>query len=87
MDNMVTQEMCNSNTLRTMQEIKEVRTEIGEVKDSVSDLHVLVAGIPREIIKETDKKYASKSIEKIIYFIGGLVVTSIVGALMALILR
>jgi hypothetical protein len=83
----VTQEACNTNVKKMMEEIKEVRTEVGEVKDSVSDLHVLVARLPEKILEKTDTKYASKAVEKIIYFIGGLVVTSIVGAFMALVLK
>ena len=86
-DTPVTTITCNNNIKNVMQEIKEVRNEVMEVKDSVSDLHILIAGLPSKILEKTDSRYANIGVEKLVWFIGGLVITAIVGALLAQVVK
>ena len=76
-DTPVTTKTCNNNIKNVMDEIKEVHKNFGEVhkemgniKDLISDVNVLVAGLPEKIIEKADKKYAGKGVEKIMWFVG-----------------
>lgn len=70
-----------------MEEIKDVQQEVGEVKDSVNSLRLDVVALPEKILEKTDQRYASKSVEKIVYFVGGVVITALIGSVMTLVLK
>ena len=69
------------NNLRQelMQEIKNISEDVREIKDNVLKL-------PDELTQRFDERYASKKTEKALERINWIVITAVIGALLALVI-
>ena len=65
----ITKEECSNHKNKTMAKLDELKGDIYEIK-------VLLAGLPDTIFERADKRYSGKSVEKIVYGLVGLVLTS-----------
>ena len=86
-DTPVTTITCNNNIKNVMQEIKDVQIEVGNVKDSVSDLHVKIAKLPEVILDKADLRYASKISETMVYGMVAIVMTAVISSLVYIVVR
>lgn len=68
----------NNLRLELMQEIKNISEDVREIKDSVLKL-------PDELTQRFDERYATKKTEKALERINWIIITSVVGALLALV--
>jgi len=69
----------NNLRLELMQEIKNISDDVREIKDSVLKL-------PDELTQRFDERYASKKTEKALERINWIVITAVIGALLALVI-
>ena len=69
----------NNLRLELMQEIKNISEDVREIKDSVLKL-------PDELTQRFDERYATKKTEKALERINWILITSVVGALLALVI-
>ena len=76
----VTKEYCKQTRDFMTNEFKEIR-------NAINDLALEVKGLPEKIHEKSDKRYASILTEKIVYALIGLIVSSVVIALIALVLK
>ena len=69
----------NNLRLELMQEIKNISEDVREIKDSVLKL-------PDELTQRFDERYASKKTEKALERINWIIITAVIGALLALVI-
>lgn len=69
----------NNLRLELMQEIKNISEDVREIKDSVLKL-------PDELTQRFDERYASKETELSLKRINWIVITAVIGALLALVI-
>lgn len=69
----------NNLRLELMQEIKNISEDVRDIKDSVLKL-------PDELTQRFDERYASKKTEKALERINWIVITAVIGALLALVI-
>ena len=58
-----------------------IMQKIDDLTKAVSDIQISIAGLPEKIFEKADKRYASKTSEKVVY---GMVGAIILGALYAI---
>ena len=66
---------------------KEFMCEVQDVKDAVNNLRVDIASLPEKLLEKTDKKYASKTVEKAVYGTIGLMLSLLITAIVYLIIK
>lgn len=76
----VTQAECKSNMSTIMEKIDQLFNKI-------SDLSIKVEGIPQKVLENADERYASKRIEQTVDKLIWLVVSAVVVAGLAIILK
>lgn len=76
----VTQAECKSNMAKIMEKIDQLFNKI-------SDLSIKVEGIPQRVLENADERYASKRIEQTVDKLIWLVVSAVVVAGLAIILK
>jgi len=76
----VTQAECKSNMSTIMEKIDQLFNKI-------SDLSIKVEGIPQRVLENADERYASKRIEQTVDKLIWLVVSAVVVAGLAIILK
>ena len=69
----VTKEYCNN-------QVRIMTNEISDVKDAVNDLRVDVARMPELILEKSEGKFASKTTEKIVYALVGIICLAVIGS-------
>lgn len=76
----VTQAECKNNMAKIME-------KIDQLVDKISDLSIKVEGIPQRVLESGDERYASKRIEQTVDKLIWLVVSAVVVAGLAIILK
>ena len=76
----VTQVECKTNMAKIME-------KIDQLVDKISDLSIKVEGIPQRVLENADERYASKRIEQTVDKLIWLVVSAVVVAGLAIILK
>ena len=60
--------------------------KIDKIVTTVSNIEVSIASLPKKIIDETDKKYASIETEKTVNRLAWIVITAVIMAILGLVL-
>ncbi len=76
----VTQKECSEINKEVMRKIDDVKKDIGDVK-------LQIAGLPKDLADEFDKRYATKKTEKTVDKVVWIVVVAFVLAVLELILK
>ena len=56
--------IINYLTTDNMRNLNSMSQDIKDIKDQFSDLRVLIAGLPQQILDKADERYACKAVEK-----------------------
>lgn len=80
MSNFVTEKSCY-DTQRSMAE------KIDEVKEKINELDVKLAGLPKALVDEMDKRYASKETEIMVKRVQWMVIAAVIAAVLALVFK
>lgn len=79
-DYLITSQECQSFR-------KDFMREIHDIKDAVNDVKIQIAKLPDELLERTDKRYAGKTTEKIVYSSVGVILTLVLTAVVYLVLK
>ena len=79
MANFVELQDCQTTHNKLMEKIDKIVT-------TVSNIEVSIASLPKKIIDETDKKYASIETEKTVNRLAWIVITAVIMAILGLVL-
>ena len=92
----VEQESCyRSNITPIMKEIKDLKADIKDLghdfNDFKTELKEIIAVIPYQVhdktMKASDKKYATKLTQTLVYALVAIVLSAVIGGLVALVLK
>lgn len=64
-----------------------IMEKIDRTNDKLDDLAVCVASLPDKILERADKRYASKTAERVIYSLVGVILSAFIIAIWELVLR
>jgi len=67
--------------------ISPMMKQIEEVKKEVTDIKVSIAGLPKDLADEFDRRYASKETEESLKRIMWIVIVAVITAVLALVVR
>lgn len=70
------------NRLQTNDE--KLMADIKQIKDDINDIKLLIAKLPEEFFEKADEKYPSKSVEKGLWWIAGVLFSGLVGVILFL---
>lgn len=79
--------LLESNHLATMADLKELKNDNKEIKSSVEKIELSIASLPEKLANKFDERYANKETETSLRRLNWLVVSSVVIALLALIVN
>lgn len=79
-------EIIISQFNKNNEEHKTIMEKIEKFSDKLDDISITIARLPDDIFERADKRYASKTSEKIIYGMVGVVCTGVVVALLGLVI-
>ena len=71
----------------TLKLFSNMDKKIDDIKKAINDLRIDIAELPAKIFDKGDKRYASKLSEKIIYGMVGVILTSVLMAVIYLIIK
>ena len=73
-------------TLELFRKMDEKMDKIkDELKNDISDIKVAIAKLPKDLIDQFDKRYASKETEKIVKYVIGMISIAFITALIGLV--
>lgn len=78
--NLITRKECINNHKTMMEKIDEVKNDISEIK-------VMLAGMPEKIFEKADCRYASKITERAVYAAIGVMCLAVLTGVIALIFK
>lgn len=79
--------LLESNHLATMADLKELKTDNKQIKSSVEKIELSIASLPEKLANKFDERYANKETEVSLKRLNWLVVSSVVIALLALLIN
>jgi hypothetical protein len=86
-DQMVNQETCNQHQKTMAEKIDKIAEGIDDIKTDMTAIKVDIACLPQAIFEKGDNRYASKTVERAVYALIGIIVFAVMGALLAQVLK
>ncbi len=74
-------------SIYTLKMFTNMEDKIDEIKKTLNDLRVDIAGLPEKMFEKGDARYASKLSEKVVYGMVGVVLTTILIAILYLVIK
>lgn len=74
-------------SLHTLQLFNSMDKKIDEIKKAVNDLKIAIAVLPEKVFEKGDQRYASKLSERVIFGMVGMILTTVLGAVIYLVLK
>jgi hypothetical protein len=85
--NLITKEECSVFQKTMAEKIDKIAEGISDIKTDMTAIKVDIACLPQAIFEKGDNRYASKTVERAVYALIGIIVFAVMGALLAQVLK
>jgi len=90
-ENYISKDLYMENNERMSEKIEKIERKIDNSFNISSEIKIMIAEMPKkiqdEILEKTDRRYASKIVEKILYGFVGAILLGVIGAVLNLIIN